>query len=133
MSLNPKTNPMKFTLYGLFIILAFAQFTCEERDCGCVPPPACSTCGGTQVTVKDLSNLDGCSIGLQLGNGDILLPEIRVYVQAPKPEEDPAYFFEFTPGDKLCIGYNEVELMTACMAGKTVFLTCIEKVESTQD
>jgi hypothetical protein len=113
-------------IYGLLTILAFSKFTCEQTDCGCVAPPACSGCG-LQAVVKDFSGLDGCSIGLELADGTKLFPEKRVYVQAPKKEDDPAYYFEFVPGDTVCIAYNEVELVTACMAGKNIFLTCIKK------
>jgi hypothetical protein len=83
-----------------------------------------------KVVVKDLTELDGCSIGLELKNGEILIPEKRVYVQAPKPEDDPAYYFEFVAGDTICIAYKEVDIMTTCTAGKDVFLTCIEKISS---
>jgi hypothetical protein len=121
---------MKFAVSGLLVVLSFLQFRCEQRDCECVLSPKCSGCG-LRAEVKDLSELDGCDIGLELTDGTILIPERRVYVQAPKPEEDPAYYFEFIPGDEVCIAYNEVELMTACMSGKTVFLTCIKKVSNT--
>ena len=122
---------MKFAFYGLLAVLSFSQFTCEQRDCGCVPPPQCSGCG-LKAEVKDLSGLDGCDIGLELSDGTLLIPERRVYIQAPKPEEDPAYYFEFVPGDKVCIAYNEVDLVTVCMAGKTVFLTCIKKISENE-
>jgi hypothetical protein len=122
---------MKLAFYGLLVVLSFSQFTCEQHDCGCVPPPKCSGCG-LKAEVKDLSGLDGCDVGLELTDGTILIPERRVYVQAPKPEEDPAYYFEFVPGEKVCIAYNEVELMTACMSGKNVFLTCIKKVSEAE-
>jgi hypothetical protein len=121
---------MKVAFYGLLVLLSFSQFTCEQRDCGCVPPSPCSGCG-LQAEIKDISDLDGCAIGLELEDGTILVPERRVYVQAPKPEDDPAYYFEFTPGDIVCIEYKEVNLVTACMTGKNVFLTCIKKVPTT--
>lgn len=120
---------MKFAFYGVLTILCFARFECEQRDCGCMPPPACSGCG-LQATVKDFSNLDGCGFGLELEDGTVLMPERRVYVQAPHPDQDPAYYFEFVAGEKVCIAYNEVELMTACMKGKNVFLTCIKRVSN---
>lgn len=116
-------------IYGVLAIVGLSMFTCEESDCGCVPPPTCSGCG-LRAVVKDLSNLDGCSIGLQLADGTKLIPERRTYIQAPKREDDPAYYFEFIPGDTLCIAYNEVELATTCMAGKNVFLTCIKNTSS---
>jgi hypothetical protein len=118
---------MKFAVYGLLVVLSFSRFTCEHHDCGCLS--SCSECG-IKAQVKDLSGLDGCDTGLELTNGTILIPERRVYVQAPKPEEDPAYYFEFVPGDQVCIAYRDVNLMTACMSGQTVFLTCIKKISS---
>jgi hypothetical protein len=116
-------------IYGLLVILAFSKFTCDSEDCGCISPPVCSGCG-LQAVVKDFSNLDGCSIGLELADGTQLIPERRIYIQAPKQEDDPAYYFEFIPGDTVCIAYNEVDITTACMAGKNVFLTCIKKVSA---
>ena len=79
-------------------MLCFSQFTCEHQDCGCVPPPTCSGCG-LQAVVKDYTDLDGCGIGLELTDGTVLMPERRIYIQQPKPEEDPTYYFEFVPGD----------------------------------
>ena len=120
---------MKLALYGILTVVCFSQFTCEQQDCGCVAPPKCSGCG-LQATVRDFTGLDGCGIGLELADGSVLMPERRVYVQAPKPEEDPAYYFDFVPGEKVCIEYNELEQMTYCMKGKNVFLTCIKKVSA---
>ncbi len=115
---------MKVASLGLFAVLLFTAFRCDTVEViHCFP----QCCEQTAV-VKDLNGLDGCSIGLELENDELLIPERRVYVQAPKPEEDPAYYFEFVPGDTVCIAYNEVELMTSCMAGKDVFLTCIKKI-----
>jgi hypothetical protein len=115
---------MKLTSLGFCAILLFTAFTCDTTEViHCFP----SCCKQTAV-VKDLTGLDGCSIGLELENGEVLIPEKRVYVQAPKPEDDPAYYFEFVAGDTLCIAYKEVDLMNTCMAGNDVFLTCIQKI-----
>lgn len=121
---------MKALVFSLLTVLCFTAFTCEPGDCSCVPPPPCSGCG-LRAVVKDFSNLDGCGIGLEQEDGTKLMPERRVYIQAPKPEDDPAYYFEFVPGNTVCIEYKEVELANACMAGKNVFLTCIKKVSGT--
>jgi hypothetical protein len=119
-----KCNLMKLASLGLFAILMCTAFTCETTEViRCFP----QCCDQTAI-VKDLNGLDGCSIGLELTNDQLLIPERRVYVQAPGPEDDPAYYFEFVPGDTVCIAYNEVELMTSCMAGRDVFLTCIKKI-----
>jgi hypothetical protein len=117
---------MKFVFYGFLVILGFSQFTCEQHDCGCVPLRG--HCAGTScvpVVIKDFSNQDGCGIGLEQFDGTVLIPERRVYVQAPDPDEDPAYYFPFVPGDTICVAYRPVELATACMNGENVFLTCI--------
>jgi hypothetical protein len=115
---------MKVVSLGLFAVLLFTAFTCDTVEVIYCFPQCCEQ----TAIVKDLNGLDNCSIGLELENDEILIPERRVYVQAPKPEEDPAYYFEFVPGDTICIAYNEVELMTSCMAGNDVFLTCIKKI-----
>jgi hypothetical protein len=117
---------MKLASLGFCAILLFTAFTCDTVDVIHCPALCCEQ----TAVVKDLTGLDGCSIGLELGNGEILIPERRVYVQEPKPEDDPAYYFEFVAGDTICIAYEEVDLMTSCMAGKDVFLTCIKKIST---
>jgi len=102
-------------------MMCFGQWMCYEI---CVIDSCCETI----ARVKDFSNLDGCGIVLELEDGTILIPEKRVYVQAPKPEDDPAYYFEFVAGDTVCIASKKVDLMTSCMAGQNVFLTCIKKI-----
>jgi hypothetical protein len=64
-----------------------------------------------------------------LEDGTRLNPEKRVYVQAPKREDDPLYYFTLIAGEKVKISYKETNGMDACMAGKSVFITCITKIE----
>ena len=109
-----------------FICVLFLMcFRCDGPgsggDCG---EPGCK-----KATVKAL-NLDGCQFALDLIDGTRLIPEMRVYVQAPNPEEDPAYYFEFVDGMEVCIKYNESTAPNICMAGQTVFLTFIETYSS---
>ncbi len=80
------------------------------------------------ATVKDLTGLDGCGMVLELNEGTRLIPERRVYIQAPKPEEDPLYYFELVAGDKVQISYEESLALSACMSGKIVFITCIKPI-----
>ena len=83
---------------------------------------------GVNASVVDFTRLDGCGMMLVLENGTRLNPEKRVYIQAPKIEDDPLYYFTLTAGDKVKIAYKEVEGVDACMAGKRVFITCITKI-----
>ena len=85
------------------------------------------------ATVKDLTGLDGCGLVFELNDGTVLIPEKRTYIQAPRPEEDPFYHARLKDGDHVKIGFRSVDLATTCMAGKVVFITCIEmnKNEST--
>jgi hypothetical protein len=78
---------------------------------------------------REASGLDGCGLMLELEDGSRLNPEKRVYIQAPKQEEDPLYYFTLTAGEKVKISYKETSRMDACMAGKTVFITCITKID----
>jgi hypothetical protein len=81
------------------------------------------------ASVVDFTGLDGCGLMLVLEDGSRLNPEKRVYVQAPKREDDPLYYFTLVAGEKIKVSYKETNGMDACMAGKTVFITCITKIE----
>jgi len=81
------------------------------------------------ASVVDFTGLDGCGLMLVLEDGSRLNPEKRVYVQAPKREDDPLYYFTLAAGEKVKVSYKETNGMDACMAGKTVFITCITKIE----
>lgn len=81
------------------------------------------------ASVVDFTGLDGCGLMLVLENGTRLNPEKRVYIQAPKREDDPLYYFTLVAGDKVKISYRETNGADACMSGKTVFITCITKIE----
>lgn len=94
--------------------------------CGsAVVPAGC----GQVATVTDFTGLDGCGLMLVLDDGTRLIPEKRTYIQAPKQEDDPLYYFTLTAGQKVKIAYNETNLPNVCMAGKTVFITCITQTE----
>jgi len=81
------------------------------------------------ATVTDLTGLDGCGLMFVLEDGTRLNPERRQYFVAPKKEDDPLYYFELLAGQKVKIAYNETNAPNACMAGKTVFITCITNIE----
>jgi hypothetical protein len=83
----------------------------------------------TTVSVVDFTGLDGCGLMLVLEDGSRLIPERRVYIQAPKIEDDPIYYHELVAGQKLRIAYKETDMTTVCMAGKSVFVTCITKID----
>lgn len=82
-----------------------------------------------RAKVVDLSGLDGCGFVLQLEDGTRLIPEKRTYIQAPKIEDDPLYYFDLVPGQDVRVGYRETNLANVCMVGPTVFVTCITKLE----
>lgn len=123
-----KQSVMK--LISMFGVLLMGLWTCvgnsDDTDC-------CTQCNQI-VTVKDMSGgLDGCGMVLEQEDGTYLLPEKRIYVKAPEREEDPLYYFELKAGQRIQISYEESQALTACMAGKVVFLTCIKEVNQTNE
>lgn len=108
---------MKFQL--LFCTLVFLGCS-ETKVIRCFPNP-CSV----EATVVDLRSLDGCDFVFELSDGTRLLPERRTYIQAPTKEADPVYHYQFVNGAKVGISYEESLALSACMAGRIVFVTCL--------
>jgi len=107
-------------------VLLVSLFKCQGSEkTGEYMPVGCSEI----ASVVDFTGLDGCGLMLVLEDGTRLNPEKRVYVQAPKREDDPLYYFTLLAGEKVKISYKETDGMDACMAGKRVFITCISKIE----
>ncbi|TPG66507.1 hypothetical protein [Hymenobacter nivis] len=81
----------------------------------CHRGPSAAACG-TPATVRDLSGLDGCGKVLELADGTRLLPA------------GPAWQgFAAADGQRVTIAYTPLAgVMTTCMAGKSVTITCIE-------
>jgi hypothetical protein len=103
---------------GIAIILLFTNvFSCDN-------PKSQSECS-IGATVQDFSGLGGCGLMFVLDDGTRLNPERRVYFTAPRPEDDPLYYFTLSAGQRVNIAYQELEGITACMSGKSVFITCI--------
>lgn len=110
-----------------FVVL-FSALACQKEDDFTL---AC----GTEATVRDLTGLDGCGFVFELNDGTRLEPVRTFYCGTPPlpPEvtQDPLYNFELVDGDKVIIGYVVTnDVATICMAGTTVKITCIQKVES---
>ncbi len=83
----------------------------------------------TTVSVVDFTGLDGCGLMLVLEDGTRLIPERRTYIQAPRVEDDPLYYHELAAGQKWKIAYKKTDMVNVCMAGQTVFVTCITKID----
>jgi hypothetical protein len=113
---------MNMKLLG-FVLLMAGLLKCDGTSevIKCYAPDCAQV-----ATVRDLTGLDGCGVVLELIDGTRLIPERRVYVQAPKPEEDPLYYFELKADDKVQISYQESLALSGCMNGKIVFITCIK-------
>jgi hypothetical protein len=106
----------------VFLFLAAGSFQCASVS----NEVECTDCSTTAI-VKDLTGLDGCGLVFELSDGSRLEPTKRTYIQAPKPEEDPLYYFELKAGDTVRISYKEEpSAMSICMVGKVVFVTCIK-------
>ena len=114
------------TLIVAVSVLLTGLFKCNgsEKTAEYVPA-GCSV----EASVVDLTGLDGCGLMLELKDGTRLNPEKRVYIQAPKQEDDPLYYFTLVAGEKVKISYSETDVMDVCMTGKSVFITCITKIE----
>ena len=109
---------------GLILVIVLIGASCQKKESGV--DPACSQ----EAVVKDLTGLDGCGFVFELQDGTRLIPEQRVYVQAPDLQDDPIYHFEMKDGEKVMISYRDSELLGACMAGEIVFITCITSLET---
>ena len=109
---------------GLILVIVLIGASCQKKESGV--DPACSQ----EAVVKDLTGLDGCGFVFELQDGTRLIPEQRVYVQAPDLQDDPIYHFEMKDGEKVKISYRDSELLGACMAGEIVFITCITSLET---
>ena len=117
------------TLSLLFVAIIF--FGCADDS----PEAACSI----PATLRDLTGLDGCGFVFELEDGTRLEP-VRSFGfcgTPPLPKEvteDPLFNFQFVDGRRVFIEYEEVEMATICMVGKTVKITCIrEAVATTSD
>lgn len=117
------------TIVVAAVVLLTGLFKCKgsEKTAEYVPV-GCSEI----ASVVDFTGLDGCGLMLELKDGTRLNPEKRQYFVAPKEEDDPLYYFTLIAGEKVKIGYKETQGMDACMAGKTVFITCITKVDENE-
>jgi hypothetical protein len=121
---NNKSKIMKW-IYGFLAVMCFARFQCHDdhQKMDCDKP--CSH----SATVKDLTGLDGCQFVLELADGSRLVPQKLTYIQAPDPEQDPGYYFNFIDGQKVSFDFRVEDGADACMAGQLVFLTCIKAEE----
>src|SRR5690349_9418577 len=116
---------MKTILVAVTVLLA-GLFKCNGSEKATeYVPMGCSEI----ASVVDFTGLDGCGLMLVLEDGTRLNPEKRVYIQAPKKEDDPLYYFTLVAGEKVKVAYKESSGMDACMSGKPVFITCITKIE----
>lgn len=113
------------TIFLAVTVLLASLFKCNgsEKTAEYVPVGC-----GENAEVVDFTGLDGCGLMIVLKDGTRLNPEKRVYVQAPKKEDDPLYYFTLVAGDKVKVSYKEASGADICMAGKRVFITCITKI-----
>jgi len=111
-----------------YLIIAFCLLAVGcEKETSPVDTVGCAT----EAVVKDLTGLDGCGFVFELADGTRLIPEHRTYIQAPKKEDDPIYYFQMKDSEKVKISYRESQLLGVCMAGPIVFITCITPLEKT--
>ena len=106
----------------IILLSALISASCEKET----TEKKCFASGcSEEAVIKDLTGLDGCGVVFELKDGTRLIPERRIYIQAPTPEDDPLYYFDLQVGKSVRVSYIESFAITACMAGKVVFFTCI--------
>jgi hypothetical protein len=66
---------------------------------------------GVNATIVDMRGLDACTFALQLENGKKL-----------EPINLKAFDVEIIDGQKVCITYHSVEMVSICMVGEIVEL-----------
>ncbi len=89
--------------------------------------PAEDECN-TQVTLKNLSGLDGCGWALELQDGSRLIPIAEGVFSESTTE--PTWKVD---GKKLLISYTEQPVPNVCMAGTTVKVTCLSEVTTKEN
>lgn len=122
--LTVNNREMKTIILAAGVLLT-GLFNCGgSKKAGEYVPVGCNV----KASVEDFTGLDGCGLMLVLEDGTRLNPEKRVYIQAPKREDDPLYYFELKAGEKVMIAYKDTDGVDVCMGGKRVFITCITKI-----
>jgi hypothetical protein len=117
----------------LILISAFL-FNCSEEESSSKNEPTCSTA----ATIKNLAGLDGCGYVFELQDGSRLEPSLIKFFCGTPPlpkevTEDPLYNYEFVDGKKVLINYEVLkDVMSICMVGKPVRITCIQDAMTTQ-
>jgi hypothetical protein len=88
-------------------------------------PDECRTLG----TIKDFTGLDGCGWMLVLDNGEKLNPLMMLRCGTPPVAEEPIDKIKWADGKRVRFDYKErKDLAGTCMAGKTVEITCISEI-----
>jgi len=112
----------------VFVILLLSLNSCTEKD---LPTTTCSTL----PTVKDMRGLDGCGYVFVLDNGQKVEPVSLTgwYGTTPQTNEptNPLQNFALSDGQRVSIGYKEVDAGSICMIGQTVEINCISALGTT--
>ena len=109
---------MKKALLLGFISLTLLANTCEKS--GNDPAPYTSSCeNAVQVTMNNLTGLDGCGWLLTLADGTRLEP-INLDSYIATPVEGEKIWASITP---------RTDLASICMVGPIVEITCVDRVQ----
>ena len=122
-SVSNQKNEYVMKGIGIILLLVLIGASCDKKESNVAP--ACLQ----EATVNDLRSLDGCDFVFELTDGTRLIPERRVYIQAPNQQDDPMYYFQMKDEEKVTISYRDTQLLGTCMAGKIVFITCISSTK----
>lgn len=104
------------------LILSTTIIACAESN---LKLTNCST----PATVRDLTGLDGCGWVFELSDGSRIEPQRLMFCGTPplptEVTEDPLYDFEWVDGKTVYISYEETDMVSICMVGSIVRITCI--------
>jgi hypothetical protein len=80
--------------------------------------------------IRDLTELDGCGFVLELEDGSQLEPLLDRCGTVSEPREtldNSIQDFEWVDRKKVMIDYENIDMVTICMVGQTVKVTCISE------
>lgn len=113
------------------LLMLWIAFSLLILVSSCSTEDPVSNCG-TSATIKDLRGLDGCTWVFELNNGQRLEPVFPEGCDTTNTGVNCSLAgVEIVDGKKVTIAWKErPDLVSVCMTGPIVEITCIEEVKS---